>query len=152
MTKALIIGGGIGGPVAAMALQRAGIDSMVYEAYDQPADFTGFFLNTASNGLDALRTLNVDVTARADGFPIPDMIMSSGKGKWLGQVANGMRLADGTVSVCVKRGLLQRVLREEALARGIKVEFGKRLTSYQVTGDGVVARFADGSSATGDLL
>jgi FAD-dependent urate hydroxylase len=152
MTKALIIGGGIGGPVAAMALQRAGIDSVVYEAYDRPADFTGFFLNTASNGLDALRTIGVDVADRADGFPIPTMVMWNGRGKRLGEVANGVRLADGTVSVCVKRGLLQRVLREEALGRGIKVEFGKRMVSYDVTPDGVVATFADGSSATGDLL
>ena len=30
--KALIVGGGIGGPVVAMALQRAGIEAVVYEA------------------------------------------------------------------------------------------------------------------------
>ena len=35
--KALIIGGGIAGPVTAMALQRAGIDPVVYEAYDTSA-------------------------------------------------------------------------------------------------------------------
>lgn len=78
--------------------------------------------------------------------------MWSGKGKRLGQVANGVRLPDGTVSVCVKRGLLQRVLREEALARDIRIVFGKRLESYETAADGAVARFADGSSATGDLL
>jgi glycine/D-amino acid oxidase-like deaminating enzyme len=33
MTKALIIGGGVTGPVAAMALQRAGIEAVLYEAY-----------------------------------------------------------------------------------------------------------------------
>jgi glycine/D-amino acid oxidase-like deaminating enzyme len=33
MTKALIIGGGVAGPVAAMALQRAGIEAVLYEAY-----------------------------------------------------------------------------------------------------------------------
>jgi hypothetical protein len=42
----------------------------------------------------------------------------SGNGMPLGEVANGVRLEDGTVSVCVKRGELQRVLREEAVARG----------------------------------
>lgn len=31
MTTALIIGGGVAGPVAAMALQRAGIDATIYE-------------------------------------------------------------------------------------------------------------------------
>ena len=34
MTRtALVIGGGIAGPVAAMALRKAGIDAVVYEAY-----------------------------------------------------------------------------------------------------------------------
>ena len=47
--RALIVGSGIGGPVAAMALQRAGIEVVVYEAYDAPADYAGLFLNTASN-------------------------------------------------------------------------------------------------------
>jgi FAD-dependent urate hydroxylase len=120
--KALIVGGGIGGPVAAMALQRVGVEATVYEAHDAPADYAGLFLNTASNGLDVLRTLGIDVPARADGFPIPRMVMWSGTGKRLGEVANGVRLPDGTVSVVVKRGLLQRVLREEAESRGIKAE------------------------------
>jgi 2-polyprenyl-6-methoxyphenol hydroxylase-like FAD-dependent oxidoreductase len=69
--RALIVGSGIGGPVAAMALQRAGIEAVVYEAYDAPADYSGLFLNIASNGLDVLRTLDVDVPARADGIPAP---------------------------------------------------------------------------------
>src|SRR3712207_2854801 len=151
--KALIVGGGIGGPVAAMALQRVGIEAVVYEAYDAPADYAGLFLNTASNGLGVLRTLGIDVPAQADGFPVPRMVMWSGTGKRLGEVANGIRLPDGTVSVVVKRGLLQRVLREEAQSRGIEVEYGKRLASYDVTGNGgVVARFEDGTEAVGDLL
>jgi FAD-dependent urate hydroxylase len=151
--RALIVGGGIGGPVAAMALERAGIEATVYEAADAPSDYAGLFLNTASNGLDVLRTLGVDVVAGADGFPIPNMVMWSGTGKRLGEVANGIRLPDGTVSVALRRGLLQRVLREEAERRGVKVELGKRLDTYQVGGDGeVVARFTDGTEAEGSLL
>jgi FAD-dependent urate hydroxylase len=151
--KALIIGSGIGGPVAAMALQRAGIEAVVYEAYEAPSDYAGLFLNTSSNGLDVLRTLGIDAPARADGFPVPRMVMWSGTGKRLGEVANGLWLADGTVSVVVKRGSLQRVLREEAQSRGIEVEYGKRLLSYKVTGNGgVVASFEDGTEAEADLL
>jgi 2-polyprenyl-6-methoxyphenol hydroxylase-like FAD-dependent oxidoreductase len=152
MTKALIIGGGIAGPVAAMALQRVGIEAVVHEAYDRPADHTGFFLNTASNGLDALKAIDIDLAARADGHPMPRLVFWSGKGKHLGDVANGIRLADGTVSVCLKRGLLQKVLREEALARGIPIEYGKRLASYDVHPGGVTAMFTDGTKAGGDLL
>ncbi|MEH0530612.1 NAD(P)-binding protein [Streptomyces stelliscabiei] len=55
MTTALIIGGGIGGLTMALALRRAGIEPLVHEAYDGPDDYVGSFLNTASNGLDALR-------------------------------------------------------------------------------------------------
>lgn len=33
---ALVIGGGIAGPSAAMALQEAGIQATVYEAYHSP--------------------------------------------------------------------------------------------------------------------
>ncbi|MEJ3746856.1 FAD-dependent monooxygenase [Actinomycetes bacterium KLBMP 9797] len=150
MTKALIIGGGIGGLTAAMALRRAGIEPVIHEAYPQPDDYAGLFLNTASNGLDALRAIDVDIARR--GFPIPRMIMWSGTGKRLGEVANGTPLPDGTVSVCIRRGELQKVLRAEAHARGIAIEYGKRLDTYRTTPTGVAARFTDGTEATGDLL
>ena len=55
---ALVIGCGIGGPVAAMALQKGGIDATVFEAYERSSEFAGSFLNLASNGLDALKTLS----------------------------------------------------------------------------------------------
>lgn len=149
---ALIIGAGIAGPTMALALERAGIDAEVFEAYDQPADYTGLFLNTASNGLDALRTIGVEVAESADGFPMPRMVMWSGSGKRLGEVANGVPLTDGTVSVCVRRGLLQKTLRDQALDRGISIQYGKRLDAYAVTETGVVARFTDGTEASGDVL
>lgn len=151
--RALIMGGGIGGPVAAMALERAGIEAVVYEAADAPDDHVGLFLNTSSNGLDVLRTLDVDAARQADGFRIPRSVMWSGTGKRLGEVANGIRLQNGTVSTAIRRGQLQRVLREEAERRGVKVEFGKRLDTYRIGGGGqVIARFADGTEAEGDLL
>ena len=38
---ALIIGGGIAGPSAAMALQKAGIESVIYEAHPTASDGVG---------------------------------------------------------------------------------------------------------------
>ena len=49
---ALVIGGGIAGPAAAMALRRAGIEATVCEAQPRTADGGGVFLTLASNGLD----------------------------------------------------------------------------------------------------
>lgn len=150
--QALIIGCGIGGPVAAMALQRAGIDAVIYEAYDRPADFLGSFLNVASNGLDALRTLDAHQHVLREGFPTPRMVMWSGTGKRLGEVANGLTLPDGTTSITIKRGLLHRALRDEAVRRGIRIEVGKRLAGVDGRASGVMACFEDGSHAQGDFL
>ena len=81
--KALIVGGGIAGPVAAMALGRAGVDSVVYEAYARGADDAGAFLTFASNGLDALRAIDANHLVLDKGFPTPRMEIQSGTGKHL---------------------------------------------------------------------
>ena len=134
--KALVIGCGIGGPVAAMALQKVGIDATVFEAYDGSAEFVGSFLNTASNGLDALKAIDAHTEVLARGFSTPRMVMWSGSGKRLGEVANGIRLPDGTVSITVERGHLHSALRREALRRGIRIDQGKRLVSAEPSGGG----------------
>lgn len=151
--RALIVGGGIAGPVAAMALQRAGIGAVVYEAYEGGADDAGAFLTLASNGLDALRAIDAHRLALAEGFPTPRMEIQSGTGKHLGDVPNGGTLPDGTVSQTLKRADLYRALRDEAVRRGVRIEYGKRLVDAETTpGGGVVARFEDGTEAEGDLL
>src|SRR5829696_7796782 len=141
--KALIVGGGVAGPVAAMALQRAGMDSVVYEAYAGGADDAGAFLTFASNGLDALRTIDAHHLVLSEGFPTLRMTIQSGTGKHLGDVPNGGTLPDGTVSQTLKRADLYRALRDEAVRRGARVEYGKRLVDAQTTPDGVMARFED---------
>ena len=149
---ALVIGCGIGGPVVAMALQKVGLDATVFEAREGSAEFAGSFLNTASNGLDALKAIEAHHEVLARGFPTPRMVMWSGSGKRLGEVANGLRLSDGTVSMTIERGHLHGALRREALNRGIRIEQGKRLVSAAPSDRGVTARFADGTEAHGDLL
>ncbi len=150
--RTLIIGGGIAGPVAAMALRQAGIDSVVYEAYAGGVDAAGAFLTFASNGLDALRTIDAHHLVLAEGFPTPRMTIQSGTGKRLGDVPNGGTLPDGTVSQTLERADLYRTLRDEAVRRGARVEYGKRLVDAQTTPDGVVARFEDGTEVVGGLL
>jgi FAD-dependent urate hydroxylase len=69
MTKALIIGAGIAGPVVAMALQRAGIESLVYESYPRASDDVGSYLTVATNGLAALRAIDAHAPVVSAGFP-----------------------------------------------------------------------------------
>ena len=150
---ALIIGGGVAGPVAAMAMQRAGIDAVVYEAHGPTSEEVGSYLTVATNGLDALQAIGAHEAVLAAGFPTPVNVLMSSTGRRLGAASNGGRRPDGTVSHTVKRARLYRALHEEAVGRGIQMEYGKRLVDAVATpGGGVTAQFEDGTSATGDLL
>ena len=84
--KALIIGAGIAGPALAMALQKAGIDSAVFEAHPSDSSGVGAFLTVASNGVDALGVLDSpEVLDRA--FTTPFIVLRSSTGKYLGRLA-----------------------------------------------------------------
>lgn len=143
--KALIIGGGIAGPVFAMFLRQAGIEPVVYEGRSGPNDEAGAFLNLAPNGLAVLDALGVREEIEAAGTPTTAIAFYNHRGKKLGE--NPER------TVLLKRGALGRGLREAAVRRGVPVEFGKRLTGVEVTHRcAAVARFEDGTEAEGDLL
>ena len=154
MATALIVGGGIAGPVTAMALRAAGFEAAVYEAYDREADGVGAFLTLAVNGLRALQAMGLAEPVRAAGFDTPRMHLVSGTGRLLAEFPNGPALPDGTVSQTVKRTDLYGALRDEAVRRGVRVQYGKRLVDARIlpAGGGVEAHFADGSRAEGDLL
>ena len=150
MTRtALVIGGGIAGPVAAMALQKAGIDAVVYEAYPSRADDAGGGLTLAPNGLDALDVIGLGDLVRPAGTPMTGIVMQDWKGKRLGEFGNPPGVPPMQFFY---RSDLYRVLHAEAARRGIRVEHGKRLVAAVETADGVTARFDDGTEATGDIL
>jgi FAD-dependent urate hydroxylase len=152
MRKALIIGGGVAGPVAAMALQRAGVEPVIYEAHPETAHDIGAFLTFAGNGITGLRLLGAAEAVEQAGFPTPQMAFRSGSGRRLGVIPLGAPSLDGAVSVTVRRSDLYAALQDEALARGIRIEHGRRLIGVDQDTDGVTARFDDGTTAAGDLL
>jgi 2-polyprenyl-6-methoxyphenol hydroxylase-like FAD-dependent oxidoreductase len=144
--KALIIGGGIAGPVTALALQKVGIDSVVFEAYETTPDGVGGVLNLTPNGLDALRIVGLGDELVRLGEPVRRMVMADSRGRTLGSLE-----ADEPSRV-VWRTDLYRALRAHASALGVKVEHGKRLVGATETENVVTARFADGTTESGDLL
>lgn len=154
MTKALIIGGGIAGAVTAMALQKADIDAEVFEAYPSGADDVGAFLVVFANGLEALRVIGAHGPVVANSFPAERVEFLSGTGKRLGERAiAGSSDETGMGPRTLTRATLYRVLHDEARRRGIAVRHGKRLVAAETVSDRrVVASFADGSRAEGDLL
>jgi 2-polyprenyl-6-methoxyphenol hydroxylase-like FAD-dependent oxidoreductase len=147
--KALIIGGGVTGPVAALALRRAGVEAEIFEAYQQAADGVGGWLMIAPNGINALGVIGAADAVRAVGRPNRRMVMTDGRGK---RFAAFDELDAANPSQLVLRPDLYRVLAERATATGIKIHHGKRLVDVTETADGVTAHFADGSTADGDIL
>ncbi|SHK20796.1 2-polyprenyl-6-methoxyphenol hydroxylase [Pseudonocardia thermophila] len=149
---ALVIGGGVAGPVAAMALQKAGVAVSVHEARTDPDEDVGSFLTLQVNGISALRAIDAGHVLADVGFPTSAMTFRSGTGKVLGEVSTGEPLPDGTVGITLKRADLHRVLREEARRRGIAFSNGKRLVDVSEAPEGITAVFADGTTATADVL
>ena len=145
----LIIGGGIAGPVAAMALQKAGIEATVYEAYGDTAGGIGGGLSVAPNGLNALGVVGVDEAVRRIGEPITTMVIESWTGKRLGEFRGA---PDLPAQQFVYRADLYRALYDEAAGRGIRTEHAKKLVDVTDTGGAVTAHFADGTSAVADIL
>ncbi|MFD5321208.1 FAD-dependent monooxygenase [Streptomyces sp. NPDC127098] len=145
--NALVIGGGVTGPVTAMALRRAGVDATVYEAYPRRSEGIGGTLSIAPNGLAALELVGARAAVEAVSEPIPWTAMSFGRRK-----VRFPQLEDVPAQRQILRDDLHRVLHDTAVAEGIRIEHGKRLESVEEHADGVTARFADGTTATGDIL
>ncbi|WP_431893080.1 FAD-dependent oxidoreductase [Nonomuraea sp. bgisy101] len=146
---ALVIGGGIAGPVTAMALRRAGIEASVYEAYTGSADGIGGTLTIAPNGLDALRVVGADTPVKAVGQPVTRTVITDGAGRRIGEFSG---LADLEPSQAMWRSDLYRAVHEHAVASGVPIEHGRRLVDAEESPTGVTARFADGGSASADIL
>ncbi len=147
--SALVIGAGIAGPVTALALRKAGVEVTVFEAYPTAADDVGGVLTLAPNGLAALGLVGVGDALAAVGQPMPHMVFEDGRGRRIGKVSG---LPGLPPSLTLWRKDLFGVLRDQVAAAGVRVEYGKRLTGVQETPDGVIARFADGSTAHGGVL
>ncbi|MET9698644.1 NAD(P)/FAD-dependent oxidoreductase [Streptomyces sp. NPDC006529] len=146
---ALVIGGGLAGPVAAMALRQAGIEAAVYEAYDSTADGAGGGMTIAPNGQNALDAIGAGDLVRAIGTPVTAMGLRSWTGKHLARFAPPSRFP---CQQFVWRADLYRALYDEAARRSVPVHHGKRLTGVTDTASGVTAHFADGTRADADVL
>lgn len=140
------------GPVTAIALQKAGIDATIYEAYDRGADGVGAFLTLAVNGIAALGALDLHHLVRDKGFATTKMSLELGGRRPMAEFGFGAALPDGTSTLTMTRAELYGVLRDEAVRRGITVEYGRRLVAATPDRDGVSATFDDGGTARADLL
>ena len=139
----------IAGPVTAMALRKAGIEATVYEAHPERTDGAGGGFTLAPNGLAALDALGLGDLVRPAGRDVAAYVLQDWKGRPLAEFGNPPGVAP--MQFFYRRDLY-RALHEEAARRGIRVEYGKRLTGVREETGAITAVFEDGTTATADLL
>ncbi|WP_232661908.1 FAD-dependent monooxygenase [Pseudonocardia sp. TRM90224] len=152
MPTALIIGGGIAGTTAALALQKAGITAEVFEADPGHNRDTGAFLMLANNGMRALEPIGAADAVAAAGAPVLTMRITDDAGNLVATVPFADHDNPTTCYRCLTRSELCTTLHNEAQRRGIALTAGKRLVHTSDTDSGVTATFTDGTTVHGDLL
>jgi len=149
--KAVVIGGGIGGTCAAIALKRFGIETAVFEAVKEIKP-VGAAISIWPNGVKCLNYLGMKDALRELGGQMRYMAYNDyQQGQTLTRFSmDPLIQCVGEQPYPVARAELQAMLLD-AYGRN-DVQFGKRVTHVEESASGVTAWFDDGTSATGDLL
>jgi 2-polyprenyl-6-methoxyphenol hydroxylase-like FAD-dependent oxidoreductase len=147
--SALVVGAGIGGLSAGIALRQAGWDIRIFERAESLREL-GFGLLVAPNAIAALRELGVAEVVLARGFAPTRGEVRRMDGTVLKRAEFPPPEALGGPTVVALRPALHGALLE---AVGMDaVTLGSEATGFTVAGDRVTLRLAGGDVAEGDLL
>ncbi|MFP5068235.1 FAD-dependent oxidoreductase [Pseudonocardia nantongensis] len=151
----LVAGGGIAGCATALALHRAGIESVVLEARADGGgtggwdELGGWFLTLAANGVRAVRALGAGAALDRVSGPMTSFVLHDADG-----TERARRPLGGGDPVGFRhltRAALISALRSEVERRGIEVVPGARVTAVEPDGCGVRVH-AGGDTRTGAVL
>src|SRR5215204_1296328 len=133
--KALIVGAGVAGPVTAMALQQVGIEASIVESHAPSDGEVGSYFTVTANGLEALAAIGARELATAVGFPTRRNVLWNESGRRLASLPLDSSVPGSPAAHTMKRSRLARVLQDEAIRRGIRIDYGRRLSKAEVTID-----------------
>ncbi len=145
---ALIVGAGIGGLAAGVALRRAGWRVRIFERAASPREL-GFALSLAPNAMVALRELKLAERLIAEGNVTADVEVRYADGRLLKRFNVGAALARAPSVVALRpalHGALLNAIEQETLV------LSSEAVGFEVTKTGVVLTLRDGRSETGDVL
>ncbi|WP_431270430.1 flavin-dependent oxidoreductase [Dankookia sp. P2] len=151
--RAIIIGGGIGGLTTALALHAAGIGAEVYESAAEVRPL-GVGINLQPHAVRKLTELGLGEALAATGVATQEFRYANRFGQTIWTEPRGLAAGYHWPQYSIHRGRLQVLLWRETEARlgAARVQAGKRLVDFTQDAAGVTARFADGSTAQGDVL
>ncbi|MFQ5550852.1 MAG: FAD-dependent monooxygenase [Gemmatimonadales bacterium] len=143
---ALIVGGGIGGLTAAVALRQAGCVVQVLERTDEIST-VGAGIMLQINAIRALDSIGVAEDITTVAVPIRSAKITS----WSGRLIFKLESPDAPVfGYGIHRADLHGILLEHAGLENVRT--GARVANYRLDGDRVVAVLKSGEAVTGDLL
>ena len=151
MKPILIIGGGIGGLSAAIALHGKGFD---VEIIERSKDWTVYHVGiiVQSNFVRALATLGLADAAVKAGFPYRGARFRDLHGALVAELPGEPSAMGYPADLGLTRPALHRVLTDRVGELGIKVRLGVTLNTMTDTGEQVDASFSDGSSGSYSLV
>lgn len=148
--RAIIIGAGIGGLSAAIALNRIGWDISVHESRSD-IPLTGAGLGIGANAFHSLRHLGMEEHVRRIMNPVKEIQFKNERGRTLNRMlTDKVTQHIGNDNYTVHRGELMQVL-SRAVPEGA-LKLGSSCVRIEQDGSQVRAWFADGSRDEGDLL
>jgi len=112
--SAIVVGGGIGGLTAAVALRRVGWQVTVLERAAAFGEI-GAGITLLSNGLRCLDAIGLGDAVRGSGLPVLALGMRTSAGRWLSRLdgdSASLEARMGTTSVVIHRAELHRILRD----------------------------------------
>jgi len=148
--KVLIVGGGIGGITAAIALQRVGIEAHVYERAPEIRE-VGAGISLWANAIRMLDLLGLGDAIRSRALSNAAAGIRDRKGKILSTVSIGeLERRFGSAVAVVHRAELIEVLRNAL--KDDSIHLGHELASFAQDGNTVTAQFTNNVTVKGDLL
>lgn len=150
--KVLIVGGGIGGLCAAIALRRNGIVVDLVELKTQWTVY-GVGIIQQSNVVREMAKLGVLDGYLDAAYAFEDLTINTTAGEQLARIP-GQRLAgpEYPANVGISRLALHQVLSETTIALGASIRLGLSVETLEQVGEGVEVLFTDGSRGRYDLV
>ncbi|MDH2234705.1 FAD-dependent monooxygenase [Pigmentiphaga sp. GD03639] len=150
--RALIIGAGIGGLSAAIALGKRGVKAHLVER-SKSWDVYGVGIILQSNAIRALDALGLSDACVAEGFPYSVSSYFDAAGNMLRNRPKPNVGDSRFPSSCgIQRRSLHRILSREALSLGAHVDLGTTVTSLTQHASHVEAQLSDGRRLVCDLV
>ena len=150
--NALVVGGGIGGLTAAVALRQRGIDTDLIEVNPEFSVY-GVGIIQPNNVLRALDEIGLARRCVELGSAFPGWRIFDSAGNWVMDAPNATTAAPSfPPNNGITRPNLQRVLSEAAYDHGVNIKLGTKVADLVDHGERVDVRFSDGSNGSYDIV